>query len=61
MEIKIEVGSGGCGGGWGLWNDDDEERAMVMEVLGTHAFDYLVANSFTNESMLMAIGSGENP
>ena len=34
---------------WGLWNDDDEEKAMVMEVLGTCAFGCLVANSFTSD------------
>ena len=45
----------------GLWNDDDEEKSMVMEVLGTCASGYLVANSFTNESMLMAIRTRENP
>ncbi|KAL2336214.1 hypothetical protein Fmac_010660 [Flemingia macrophylla] len=50
--MKIEVGLGG------VWNE--EERAMVVEVLGRGAFDYLVANSIPNENLLMAFGSGEN-
>ncbi|CAK8560667.1 unnamed protein product [Lathyrus sativus] len=52
--MKIEVGLGGNG----LWNED--EKAMVVEVLGVKAFDYLVTKSVSNESLLMAIGSGEN-
>ncbi|KAK7275376.1 hypothetical protein RIF29_16492 [Crotalaria pallida] len=52
--MKIEVGLGGKG----LWND--EEKAMVAKVIGTNAFDYLFSNSFSNENLLMAIGSGEN-
>ncbi|XP_027907560.1 transcription factor bHLH13-like [Vigna unguiculata] len=50
--MKIEVGLGG------VWNE--EEKAMVVEVLGRGAFDYLVANSVSNENLLMALGSGEN-
>ncbi|KAJ1429478.1 hypothetical protein SESBI_08246 [Sesbania bispinosa] len=53
--MKIEMG---LGGGGGLWNED--EKAMVVEVLGATAFDYLIANSVSNENLLMAIGSGEN-
>ncbi|CAL0307950.1 unnamed protein product [Lupinus luteus] len=52
--MKIEMGLGGSG----LWND--EEKSMVVKVLGTHAFDYLFTNSFSNENLLMTIGSGEN-
>ncbi|KAE9615359.1 putative transcription factor bHLH family [Lupinus albus] len=52
--MKIEMGLGGGG----LWND--EEKSMVVKVLGTHAFDYLFTNSFSNENLLMTIGSGEN-
>jgi hypothetical protein len=52
--MKIEVGLGGSG----LWNED--EKAMVVEVLGTNAFDYLVTNSVSNENLLMAIGNSEN-
>ncbi|KAL5062430.1 hypothetical protein RYX36_024167 [Vicia faba] len=52
--MKIEVGLGGNG----LWNED--EKAMVVEVLGVKAFDYLVTKSVSNENLLMAIGSGEN-
>ncbi|KAK7349420.1 hypothetical protein VNO77_06776 [Canavalia gladiata] len=51
--MKVEVGLGG-----GLWNG--EERAMVMEVLGSRAFDYLVASSVSNENLLMAFGNSEN-
>lgn len=50
--MKIEVGLGG------VWNE--EEKAMVVEVLGRGAFDYLVANSVSNENLLLAFGSGEN-
>ncbi|KHN06316.1 Transcription factor bHLH13 [Glycine soja] len=50
--MKIEVGLGG------VW--DEEEKATVMEVLGRGAFDYLVANSVSNENLLMAFGCGEN-
>ncbi|WVZ16483.1 hypothetical protein V8G54_009465 [Vigna mungo] len=50
--MKIEVGLGG------VWNE--EEKATVVEVLGRGAFDYLVANSVSNENLLMAFGSGEN-
>lgn len=50
--MKIEVGLGG------VWNE--EEKATVVEVLGRSAFDYLVANSVSNENLLMAFGSGEN-
>ncbi|QCE02560.1 transcription factor MYC2 [Vigna unguiculata] len=50
--MKIEVGLGG------VWNE--EEKATVVEVLGRGAFDYLVANSVSNENLLMALGSGEN-
>ncbi|KAH1149616.1 hypothetical protein GYH30_043917 [Glycine max] len=50
--MKIEVGLGG------VWNED--EKATVVEVLGREAFDYLVANSVSNENLLMAFGSGEN-
>ncbi|TKY64092.1 Transcription factor bHLH13 [Spatholobus suberectus] len=50
--MKIEVGLGG------VWNE--EEKAMVVEVLGRGAFDYLAANSVSNENLLMAFGSGEN-
>ncbi|XP_027335699.1 transcription factor bHLH13 [Abrus precatorius] len=50
--MKVEVGLGG------LWNED--EKAMVVEVLGSSAFDYLVVNSVSNENLLMAFGSGEN-
>ncbi|EEF39048.1 transcription factor MTB1 [Ricinus communis] len=52
--MKIEIGMGGGG----AWNDED--RAMVATVLGTKAFEYLVSNSVSNESLLMAIGSDEN-
>ena len=52
LEMKIQVGND---------DDDEEEKALVIEVLGTCAFDYLLANSFINESMLMAIGSGKSP
>jgi hypothetical protein len=52
--MKIEVGLGGSG----LWNED--EKAMVVEVLGITAFDYLVTNSVSNENLLMAIGNSEN-
>lgn len=52
--MKIEVGLGGNR----VWNED--EKAMVVEVLGVNAFDYLVTNSVSNENLLTAIGSGEN-
>lgn len=52
--MKIEVGLG-VGG---LWNE--EEKAMVVEVLGVNALNYLISNSVSNENLLMAIGSGEN-
>ncbi|KAK7292815.1 hypothetical protein RJT34_15669 [Clitoria ternatea] len=55
LEMKIEVA---LGGGGGSWNED--EKAMVVEVLGLRAFDYLVSNSVSNENLLMAFGSGEN-
>ncbi|KAG4908777.1 hypothetical protein GLYMA_20G003000v4 [Glycine max] len=50
--MKIEVGLGG------VWNE--EEKATVVEVLGRGAFDYLVANSISNENLLTAVGSGQN-
>ncbi|XP_061372848.1 transcription factor MTB1-like [Gastrolobium bilobum] len=50
--MKVEVGLGRV-----LW--DDDEKAMVSAVLGARAFDFLVTNSVSNESMLMAVGSDE--
>ena len=42
----------------GVWNE--EEKATMVKVLGRRAYDYLEANSISNENMLMAFGSGEN-
>ena len=50
--MKIEVGLGG------VWNE--EEKAMVVEVLVPGSFDYLVVNSVSNENLLMAFGIDEN-
>jgi hypothetical protein len=51
--MKIEVGVGGRG----LWNED--EKTMVVEVLGVNAFDYFVTNSVSSENLLMAIRNNE--
>ncbi|KAK7389799.1 hypothetical protein VNO78_25093 [Psophocarpus tetragonolobus] len=50
--MKIEAGVGE------VWKEED--KAMVVEVLGHGTFDYLVANSVLNENLLMAFGSDEN-
>ncbi|KAK7338069.1 hypothetical protein VNO77_18666 [Canavalia gladiata] len=50
--MKIEVGLGRV-----VW--DDEEKAMVAAVLGGRAFEYLVTNSASYESLLMSVGSEE--
>ena len=51
--MKIEVGIGRV-----VWDDDD--KATVAAVLGARAFDFLVTNSVSNESLLMAVGSDES-
>ncbi|XP_027350397.1 transcription factor bHLH13-like [Abrus precatorius] len=50
--MKVEVGLGRV-----VW--DDEEKAMVAGVLGARAFEFLMTNSVSNESLLMAVGSDE--
>ncbi|KAJ1414723.1 hypothetical protein SESBI_18666 [Sesbania bispinosa] len=51
--MKVEVGSGRV-----LW--DDEEKATVAAVLGARAFEFLITNSVSNESVLMAVGSDDS-
>ena len=41
-----------------MWNE--EEKTMVVEVLGQGLFNYLVVNLVLNENLLMVFGSGEN-
>ncbi|GAU48849.1 hypothetical protein TSUD_188340 [Trifolium subterraneum] len=52
MKIQVDLGVSG------LWEED--EKAMVVGVLGVNTFDFLVTNSVSNEKLLMAIENGEN-
>ncbi|KAI4369826.1 hypothetical protein MLD38_018229 [Melastoma candidum] len=52
--MKVELGVFGedC------W--DNEEKAAVSSVIGTRAFDYLVSSAFSNQSLLLSLGSDED-
>ncbi|KAI4311432.1 hypothetical protein MLD38_036331 [Melastoma candidum] len=52
--MKVELGVFGENG----W--DNEEKAAVASVIGARAFDYLVSSAFSNQSMLLALGSDED-
>ncbi|KAK9093977.1 hypothetical protein Scep_025446 [Stephania cephalantha] len=55
--MKTEVGIGVVGGGGGVWSDED--KAMVVEVLGVRAFDYLTTCTVSLEGLLGGVGSNE--
>ncbi|OVA08218.1 Myc-type [Macleaya cordata] len=42
----------------GFWNDED--KAMIVAVLGSRAFDYLTTSSVSSEGLLTAVGRDEN-
>ncbi|KAK9122043.1 hypothetical protein Syun_019660 [Stephania yunnanensis] len=51
--MKVEAGTDD-----GFWNDDD--RAMVVAVLGARAFDYLTACTISLEGLLTAAGNDDD-
>ncbi|RZC22546.1 transcription factor bHLH13-like [Glycine soja] len=51
-EMKVDAGLGRV-----VW--DDEDKAMLGAVLGGRALEFLMTNSVSNESVLMAVGSDE--
>ncbi|XP_077251316.1 transcription factor MTB1-like [Tasmannia lanceolata] len=50
--MKTEMGTGR------FW--DDEDKAMVMAVLGPRAFDYLTTSNISSDGLLTAVGSDGN-
>ncbi|KAI4364688.1 hypothetical protein MLD38_020745 [Melastoma candidum] len=54
--MKVEAGVGLSGSY--AWNE--EEKAAISSVIGSQAFDYLFAGAFSNQSLLLALGSDEN-
>ncbi|MCL7021665.1 hypothetical protein MKW94_026998 [Papaver nudicaule] len=54
MKTEIEIDSGGGG----FWSDED--KAMVIAVMGSRAFDYLTTSSVSSEGLLTAVGRDEN-
>lgn len=54
MKTEIEMDSGGAG----IWSDED--KAMVIAVMGSRAFEYLTTSSVSSEGLLTTVGRDEN-